>query len=353
MWFTFYFCYNLLSELQRCELSLLSKLFCFNIYFYLITPPSPSAPVSFLFWLPNLSTAWLSLPLSRPRQLLGHCNVLVAAWSNIAALQALHNNRKDYLVLEQSLEWILRTPCGLWDLINQLKPLTERINQAHRPQNSLSLLCLEMCVIEMQQNNADLCSALKVLWAADMSEGWASSAKHSFLISSIKTEKIKNLLSSLLVTCRWRPVSWNVSSYLHKLGINTDSEIFILFCLGGVGHLMWFSSLLYRESESLQLRADSFWRYRACKPFKAVTEQHLTSAAWSGVCLGFNNTFTALQSKLLKKAASMLVAELEQKKEEKERVVSECFPPLKLSGMSVQELQVEWKKKCKITPIHS
>lgn len=48
-----------------------------------------------------------------------------------------------------------------------------------------------------------------------------------------------------------------------------------------------------------------------------------------------------LQSKLLKKAASMLVAELEQKKEEKERVVNECFPPLKLSGMSVQELQVQ------------
>lgn len=54
-----------------------------------------------------------------------------------------------------------------------------------------------------------------------------------------------------------------------------------------------------------------------------------------------NNAFAALQSKLLKKAASMLVAELEQKKEEKERVVNESFPPLKLSGMSVQELQVQ------------
>lgn len=54
-----------------------------------------------------------------------------------------------------------------------------------------------------------------------------------------------------------------------------------------------------------------------------------------------NSAFTVPQSKLLKKAASMLVAELEQKKEEKERVVNECFPPLKLSGMSVQELQVE------------
>ncbi|XP_039988923.1 troponin I, slow skeletal muscle-like [Xiphias gladius] len=46
-----------------------------------------------------------------------------------------------------------------------------------------------------------------------------------------------------------------------------------------------------------------------------------------------------LKSKLLKKAASMLVAESEEKKHEKERVVNACFPPLKLSGLSVQELQ--------------
>ncbi|XP_041852698.1 troponin I, slow skeletal muscle-like [Melanotaenia boesemani] len=46
-----------------------------------------------------------------------------------------------------------------------------------------------------------------------------------------------------------------------------------------------------------------------------------------------------LKSKLLKKAASMLVVEKEEKKLEKERVVSESFPPLKLSGLSVQELQ--------------
>nr|XP_046249322.1 troponin I, slow skeletal muscle-like [Scatophagus argus] len=46
-----------------------------------------------------------------------------------------------------------------------------------------------------------------------------------------------------------------------------------------------------------------------------------------------------LKSKLLKKAASMLVAESEAKKHEKERAVNECFPPLKLSGLSVQELQ--------------
>lgn len=36
----------------------------------------------------------------------------------------------------------------------------------------------------------------------------------------------------------------------------------------------------------------------------------------------------------------MLVAEIEEKKHEKERAVSESFPPLKLSGLSVQELQV-------------
>lgn len=35
----------------------------------------------------------------------------------------------------------------------------------------------------------------------------------------------------------------------------------------------------------------------------------------------------------------MLVDELEEKREEKERVVNGCFPPLKLSGMSVQELK--------------
>ncbi|CAI5665265.1 troponin I, slow skeletal muscle [Oreochromis niloticus] len=46
-----------------------------------------------------------------------------------------------------------------------------------------------------------------------------------------------------------------------------------------------------------------------------------------------------LKSKLLKKAAAMLVAEGEEKEREKERVVNESYPPLQLSGMSVQELQ--------------
>uniref|UniRef100_A0A8C5EE17 Troponin I, slow skeletal muscle-like n=1 Tax=Gouania willdenowi TaxID=441366 RepID=A0A8C5EE17_GOUWI len=46
-----------------------------------------------------------------------------------------------------------------------------------------------------------------------------------------------------------------------------------------------------------------------------------------------------LKSKLLKKASSMLVSETEQRQTEKQRVVTESFPPLQLSGLSVQELQ--------------
>ncbi|KAM4734602.1 uncharacterized protein FYW61_007647 [Anableps anableps] len=46
-----------------------------------------------------------------------------------------------------------------------------------------------------------------------------------------------------------------------------------------------------------------------------------------------------IKEKLLKKAASMLVAENKEKELEKERVVNESVPPLKLSGLSVQELQ--------------
>lgn len=46
-----------------------------------------------------------------------------------------------------------------------------------------------------------------------------------------------------------------------------------------------------------------------------------------------------MKSKLLKKAAAMLVAEGEEKEREKERVVNESYPPLQLSGLSVQDLQ--------------
>ncbi|MCI4380238.1 hypothetical protein PGIGA_G00237440 [Pangasianodon gigas] len=46
-----------------------------------------------------------------------------------------------------------------------------------------------------------------------------------------------------------------------------------------------------------------------------------------------------LKGKLLKKAASMLVAEKEQSKRDRESALNERVPPLKLSGLSVQELQ--------------
>ncbi|GAA6065021.1 troponin I, slow skeletal muscle-like, partial [Tachysurus ichikawai] len=46
-----------------------------------------------------------------------------------------------------------------------------------------------------------------------------------------------------------------------------------------------------------------------------------------------------LKGKLLKKAASMLVAEKEQNKRDRESALNERVPPLKLSGLSGQELQ--------------
>ncbi|KAI1883474.1 hypothetical protein AGOR_G00231820 [Albula goreensis] len=46
-----------------------------------------------------------------------------------------------------------------------------------------------------------------------------------------------------------------------------------------------------------------------------------------------------LKTKLLKKAATMLVAEKEEKRIERETTLNERVPPLKLSGMSMQELQ--------------
>ncbi len=47
-----------------------------------------------------------------------------------------------------------------------------------------------------------------------------------------------------------------------------------------------------------------------------------------------------LQRKLLKKATSMLAAEQEQNKIERDRALEERVPPLKLSGLPTQELQV-------------
>uniref|UniRef100_A0A671TAE5 Troponin I, cardiac muscle-like n=2 Tax=Sinocyclocheilus TaxID=75365 RepID=A0A671TAE5_9TELE len=46
-----------------------------------------------------------------------------------------------------------------------------------------------------------------------------------------------------------------------------------------------------------------------------------------------------LKSKLLKKAESLLVKEKEQKELERENTLRERAPPLKLSGLSVQEVQ--------------
>ncbi|XP_055049417.2 troponin I4b, tandem duplicate 3, partial [Misgurnus anguillicaudatus] len=46
-----------------------------------------------------------------------------------------------------------------------------------------------------------------------------------------------------------------------------------------------------------------------------------------------------LKTKVLKKASTLLAEEKEQKKIERERVLSERLPPLKLTGLSVQDLQ--------------
>lgn len=46
-----------------------------------------------------------------------------------------------------------------------------------------------------------------------------------------------------------------------------------------------------------------------------------------------------VQTKVLKKASTLLAEEKEQKKIERERVLSERLPPLKLTGLSVQDLQ--------------
>ncbi|XP_042571351.1 troponin I, slow skeletal muscle-like [Cyprinus carpio] len=48
-----------------------------------------------------------------------------------------------------------------------------------------------------------------------------------------------------------------------------------------------------------------------------------------------------LKSKLLKKAISMLAAEKEQNKRERDDALNERVPPLNLSGLSAQELQIQ------------
>lgn len=50
-----------------------------------------------------------------------------------------------------------------------------------------------------------------------------------------------------------------------------------------------------------------------------------------------------LQTKMLKKAMSMWEADKQIKKEERERTLAERVPPLQMSGMSLQDLQVTGK----------
>lgn len=56
--------------------------------------------------------------------------------------------------------------------------------------------------------------------------------------------------------------------------------------------------------------------------------------------LEFYISAVTLQRKLLKKATSMLAAEEEQNKIERDQALDERVPPLKLSGLPTQELQV-------------
>lgn len=46
------------------------------------------------------------------------------------------------------------------------------------------------------------------------------------------------------------------------------------------------------------------------------------------------------QTKMLKKAMSMLENDKQIKKDERERTLAERVPPLQMSGMSLQDLQV-------------
>lgn len=56
--------------------------------------------------------------------------------------------------------------------------------------------------------------------------------------------------------------------------------------------------------------------------------------------MGMHPYFNALQTRILKKAGILLAEEKEQKKIDREQTLSERAPPLKLPGLSVQDLQV-------------
>lgn len=77
--------------------------------------------------------------------------------------------------------------------------------------------------------------------------------------------------------------------------------------------------------------------------------QEFTLPGLVELCL-FSSTVSFLnpssKGKLLKKAASMLVAEKEQNKRDRESALNERVPPLKLSGLSGQELQVDSESHC-------
>ena len=54
------------------------------------------------------------------------------------------------------------------------------------------------------------------------------------------------------------------------------------------------------------------------------------------------NHLLYFQTILLKKAESMLVSDIKEKRSERENTLSERVPPLKLSGLSLQDLQVSF-----------
>lgn len=58
------------------------------------------------------------------------------------------------------------------------------------------------------------------------------------------------------------------------------------------------------------------------------------------ICWNFIVSAVTLQRKLMQKATSMLAAEKEQNKRDRDDALTERLPPLKLSGLSAQELQV-------------
>lgn len=74
--------------------------------------------------------------------------------------------------------------------------------------------------------------------------------------------------------------------------------------------------------------------------FKPLCKQYVPLCLMRKSVFVFTTDLTFVQSKLLKKAGSLLVAEIEEKKRERERVMNESNPPLKMSGLSTQELQV-------------